>query len=91
MKSKKMRGGVLSLRTQQLLLDQYNGLSRIENRKPTIIELNKFLEENNITESFAVVMDNIVDLLGRLLSILPSDLTGEQRREVDRLVALMRS
>ena len=86
-----MRGGVLSLRTQQLLLDQYNGLSRIENRKPTIIELNKFLEENNITESFAVVMDNIVDLLGRLLSILPSDLTGEQRREVDRLVALMRS
>jgi hypothetical protein len=91
MKSKKMRGGELSQRTKELLRNQYNGLSGIERRTPTILELDQFLKENKVEESFEVVMDNIVELLHRLLSPLPDDLTPEQRQEVDRLVARMRS
>ena len=84
-KSRKIRGGALSARTNQLLLNQYNGLSGMERRRPTIVELNQFMIDNQIEEPLYVVMDNIVNLLGRLLS-RPTD---EEREESDRLAALV--
>ena len=84
-KSKKIRGGALSARTNRLLLNQYNGLSGSERRRPTIVELNQFMIDNQIEEPLYVVMDNIVNLLGRLLS-RPTD---EEKEESDRLAALV--
>jgi len=90
-RSRKQRGGALSERTQRLLLDQYNGITGTEQRRPTILELQQFMTDNQIEEPFNVVMDNIVDLIGRLLSLVPTDLTPQQRAEVERLTILMRS
>ena len=80
-----MRGGALSDRTTRLLRDQYNGLSGSERRRPTIVELNQFMIDNQIEEPLYLVMDNIVDLLGRLLA-RP---TEEQQEEADRLDELV--
>ena len=84
-----MRGGALSERTIRLLKDQYQGINRDRDDSPTILELNQFLIDNKVPESFKEVMDNIADIIGALLSPLPADLTPEQRAEAERLYALM--
>jgi len=86
---KKMRGGALSDRTVKLLQNQYNGVNNDTPVRPNILELNEFLIENNIPESFKEVMDNIADIIGGILSPLPEDLTDAQRAEAARLHELM--
>jgi hypothetical protein len=76
----------LSQRTEELLRNQYNGLSGTETRRPSIVELNQFMIDNNIQEPLYVVMDNIVNLLGRLLR-RP---TEQEEAEASRLAELAR-
>ena len=85
-KSRKQRGGALSTRTQRLLRNEYNGLSGTKTDRPSIVELNQFMIENNIEEPLYEVMDNIVNLLGRLLR-RP---TEQEAEEADRLAELAR-
>jgi len=84
-----MRGGAISANTIKLLQSQYNGANNDNPVRPNVLELNEFLIENNIPESFKEVMDNIADIIGGILSPLPGDLTDAQRAEAERLFALM--
>ena len=93
-----MRGGALSTRTIRLLKNQY-GLSGNEDilletdvanqeRKPTILELNKFMKENDIRETLREIMDDFLRPFFGLLKPLPYNASLDDRAEEDRLHTL---
>ena len=86
-KSKKIKGGALSVRTIELLRNQYQGINRDRSDRPTILELNQFMMDNNIQEPLGEIMDFIIPTIG-FLRLLPSDAPPAQRREEERLHSL---
>lgn len=86
-KSKKIKGGALSVRTIELLRNQYQGINRDRSDRPTILELNQFMMDNNIQEPLGEIMDFIIPTIG-FLRLLPSDASPAQRREEERLHSL---
>jgi hypothetical protein len=83
----KIRGGALSARTIELLRNQYQGINRDRSDRPTILELNQFMMDNNIQEPLGEIMDFIIPTIG-FLRLLPSDASPAQRREEERLHSL---
>jgi hypothetical protein len=86
-KSKKIKGGALSVRTIELLRNQYQGINRDRSDRPTILELNQFMMDNNIQEPLGEIMDFIIPTIG-FLRLLPSDASPAQRTEEERLHSL---
>jgi len=86
-KSKKIKGGALSVRTIELLRNQYQGINRDRSDRPTILELNQFMMDNNIQEPLGEIVDFIIPTIG-FLRLLPSDASPAQRREEERLHSL---
>ena len=86
-KSKKIKGGALSPRTIELLRNQYQGINRDRSYRPTILELNQFMMDNNIQEPLGEIMDFVRPIIG-FLRLLPSDASPAQRREEARLHSL---
>ena len=86
-KSKKIKGGALSVRTIELLRNQYQGINRDRSDRPTILELNQFIMDNNIREPLGEIMDFIIPTIG-FLRLLPSNASPAQRREEERLHSL---
>lgn len=83
----KIKGGALSVRTIELLRNQYQGINRDRMDRPTILELNQFMMDNNIQEPLGEIMDFIIPTIG-FLRLLPSDASPAQRSEEARLHSL---
>ena len=75
------------MRTIELLRNQYQGINRDRSDRPTILELNQFMMDNNIQEPLGEIMDFIIPTIG-FLRLLPSDASPAQRREEERLHSL---
>jgi len=86
-KSKKIKGGALSPRTIELLRNQYQGINRDRNDRPTILELNQFMMDNNIQEPLGEIMDFLRPIIG-FLRLLPYDASPAQITEESRLHSL---
>jgi hypothetical protein len=84
-KNKKIKGGALSDRTLDMLRDQYLGINRDRRDRPTILELNKFIMDNNIREPLREIMNDFIRPTVRFLSPLPANASPAQRSEEIRL------
>ena len=82
--SRKIKGGALSERTIELLRNQYQGINRDRRDRPTILELNQFMIDNNIQEPLADVMELIRSMVGFLMP-LPGRASDAEVEEADRL------
>ena len=79
-----MRGGALSPRTIELLRNQYQGINRDRRDRPTILELDKFMKDNDIQEPLADVMVLMRSMVGFLMQ-LPARASDAEVEEADRL------
>ena len=87
-KSKKIKGGALSVRTMELLRNQYQGINRDRSDRPTILELNQFMIDNNIQEPLREIMADFIRPTFRFLRRISDDASSAQRMETIRLYNL---
>jgi hypothetical protein len=90
---KKMKGGVLSVGTIQLLRDQYNGeYNGRDGRpdlRPNLMDIDEFVNSSGIREPIREVVEYVTrDIFRRLLKpvVIPENNADEYRNRYDKLV-----